>query len=246
VNGEEKLEVAGNLVRGLRAVKDEEEVKLIREACNLAEIGMETAAETIKPGVSQRRVAAEAEYAMRRKGSEGTSFDTIIVSGANAACPHGSCTDRIIRQGDLVVVDLGATYQSYRSDMTRTFTVSRPTEKQTQLYQTVLLAQQKAFKAMAPNVSAMQVDAVARQVIDTAGFGEFFVHNLGHGVGIDIHEAPTLRPASKDSLAAGNVVTVEPGIYLPGFGGVRVEDTVLVTGRGAEKLTKGMYSLLNS
>jgi Xaa-Pro aminopeptidase len=243
VGGEKKLEVAGNTVPSLRLVKDEEEIKRIREACNLAEIGMEAAIETIKPGVSERRVAAEVEYAMRKKGSDGTSFDTIIASGPSSAYPHGSCTNRIIHQGDLVIVDLGATFQSYRSDMTRTFIAGKSTEKQIKLYETVMLAQQRGFKAIAPNMLASRVDAVARQVIEAAGFGEFYVHGFGHGVGLEVHEPPILSPSSKDILAAGNVVTIEPGIYLPGYGGVRIEDTVLITTRGAERLTNGLYSL---
>jgi Xaa-Pro aminopeptidase len=243
VGGEEKLEAAGNTIRSLRLVKDEEEIKRIREACNLAEIGMEVAIETIKPGLSERRVAAEVEYAMRKKGSDGTSFETIIASGPRSAYPHGSCTNRIIHQGDLVIVDLGATYQFYRSDMTRTFIAGKSSEKQIKLYETVMLAQQRGFKAIAPNMLASRVDAVARQVIETAGFGEFYVHGFGHGVGLDVHEPPILSPSSKDGLATGNVMTAEPGIYLPGYGGVRIEDTVLITMRGAERLTSGFYSL---
>ena len=161
-----------------------------------------------------------------------------------SAFPHGSCSDRTIREGDLVVVDLGATYNFYRSDMTRTFTAGKPTEKQKKIYETVKLAHQKAFEAIKPNIPAKEVDAAARQVIEAAGYGEFFVHNLGHGVGLEIHEAPTLSPDSKDTLAVGNVVTDEPGIYLPGYGGVRIEDTVLVTRDGAEKLTSGPYTLV--
>ncbi len=204
---------------------------------------MRVAFETIKPGIKEKEVAAEVEYAMRKKGSDGTGFDTIIASGANSAFPHGSCSNRIIREGDLVVVDLGATYEFYRSDMTRTFTAGKPSEKQRKIYETVKLAHQKAFEAIKPNISAREVDAAARQVIEAAGYGEFFVHNLGHGVGLEVHEAPILSPDSKDMLAAGNVVTDEPGIYLPGYGGVRIEDTVLVTKDGAEKLTIGLYTL---
>jgi Xaa-Pro aminopeptidase len=141
------------------------------------------------------------------------------------------------------VVDLGATCSFYRSDMTRTFSAGKPDEKQRKIYETVKQAHQKAFETIKPNASAAEVDAAARRVIETAGFGEFFVHNLGHGVGLEIHEAPVLSPESKDTLASGNVVTDEPGIYLPGYGGVRIEDTVLITQAGAEKLTVGPYSL---
>jgi Xaa-Pro dipeptidase len=241
--GEEKLEPANSLILEMRKIKDKQEIQSIREACNLASIGMQVAFETIRPGVREKEVAAEIEYAMRKKGSDGTSFDTIIASGAASAFPHGSCSDRTIRGGDLVVVDLGATYNFYRSDMTRTFTAGKPSEKQRKIYETVKLAHQKAFTAIKPNVAAREVDAAARHAIEADGYGEFFVHNLGHGVGLEIHEAPTLSPDSKDTLAAGNMVTDEPGIYLPGYGGIRIEDTVLVTQDGAEKLTVGPYAL---
>ncbi len=243
VGGEENLEPLGSVVREMRKVKDKDEIQLIREACNLANIGMQTASQTIRPGIKEKEVAAEVEYAMRKHGSDGTSFDTIIASGASSAFPHGSCSDRTIQEGDLVIVDLGATFNFYRSDMTRTFISGKASEKQVKIYETVKLAQEKAFQNIKANCPAKDVDAGARQVIETAGFGEFFVHNLGHGVGLEIHEAPILSPDSKDTLAVGNVVTDEPGIYLPGFGGVRIEDTILVTMNGAEKLTNGFYTL---
>ena len=243
VGGEEKLEPANNFIRELRKVKDQQEIQLIREACNLTNIGMQVAAQAIRAGVKEKDVAAEVEYAMRKKGSDGTAFDTIIASGASSAFPHGSCSDRTIQEGDLVVVDLGATYKFYRSDMTRTFIAGKVSEKQIKIYETVKLAQHKAFESIKPNSIGKDVDEAARKVIEEAGFGDFFVHNLGHGVGLEIHEAPILSPDSKDILAAGNVVTDEPGIYLPGYGGVRIEDTVLVTADGAEKLTSGLYSL---
>ena len=228
VGGEEKLEPADNLILKLRSVKDKQEIELIREACKLASVGMKVASELIRPGIKEIEVAAEVEYAMRKKGSNGTSFDTIIASGPTSAYPHGSCSNRTIGEGELVVVDLGATYNSYRSDMTRTFTAGKTDEKQRKIYETVKAAHQKAFETIKPNVAAQEVDGVARRTIEAAGFGEFFVHNLGHGVGLEIHEAPILSPDSKDILTTGNVVTDEPGIYMPGYGGVRIEDTVLV------------------
>jgi len=246
VGGEEKLEPAANIIRNLRLIKDEQEIKLITEACKLAEIGMEMAVETIRPGITEKEVAAEVEYAMRRAGSDGTSFDTIIASGLNSAFPHGSCSNRKIQNGDLVVVDLGATHQFYRSDMTRTFITGEPTDKQKKIYETVKLAQQKAFETIKPEISACQIDAVARHLIEAAGFGEFFVHGLGHGVGLEVHEPPVLSPSSKDVLAVGNVVTNEPGIYVPSFGGVRIEDTVVVTANGADRLTNDFLCLEKS
>ena len=200
---------------------------------------MKVASETVRSGVKEKDVAAEIEYAMRKAGSDGTAFETIVASGVTSAFPHGSNLEKTICKGDLVVVDLGATYRFYRSDITRTFIAGKASEKQTRIYETVKLAQQKAFETIKHGVLASEVDLAARQVIEQAGFGEFFVHNLGHGVGLEVHEAPILSPESKDILMVGNVVTDEPGIYVPGFGGVRIEDTVLVTKNGAEILTIG-------
>lgn len=241
--GEEKLELAGNFIRELRKIKDEEEITLIREACRLAKIGMQTAYETVKSGVRETEVAAQIEFDMRKNGSYGTAFDTIVASGSSSAFPHGSSSDRVIREGDLVIVDLGATYKFYRSDMTRTFIAGKASEKQKKIYETVVDAQDKAFKALKPNITGRKVDTVARQFIEKAGFDEYFSHGLGHGVGLEIHEPPTLSQEGNEVLTVGNVVTVEPGIYIPGFGGVRIEDTALVTRDGAEKLTSGFYSL---
>jgi Xaa-Pro aminopeptidase len=243
LRGEAELKIQGNLVWELRKVKDEEELELMRKAGELTSDGMKTAYEVIKPRIKEYEAAAEIEYAMRRKGSWGTAFDTIVVSGARSAFPHGGCTDREIREGDLVVVDIGAVYQFYRSDMTRTLVAGKSSEKQRKIYETVKLAQEKAFQAIKPKAKAKEIDAIARKVIVDAGYGKYFVHGLGHGVGLEVHEPPTLGSESKDKLAVGNVVTNEPGIYIVGFGGVRIEDTVLVQAHKAEKLTKGPYSL---
>ena len=239
VGGEEKLEPINSLVRELRSVKDPEEVKLIRHACKLAAVGMQTAKEIMWLGTKEKDAAAEIEYAMRKAGSDGVAFETIVASGPTSAFPHGSNLERTIRDGDFVIVDIGATYKFYRSDTTRTFLASKATYHQAAIYDAVKQAHQKAFEAIKPQVAAAEVDGTARRVIEQAGFGEYFVHNLGHGVGLEVHEAPTLSPDSKDTLAAGNVVTDEPGIYVPGLGGVRIEDTVLVTKNGAEILTAG-------
>lgn len=244
VGGDGKLEPVNSLIVKLRSVKDKNEIGLIREACKIGSLGMKTAYEMVQPGISEKELAAEVEFTMRKAGSDGTSFDTIIASGATSAFPHGSCSTRTIRDGDLVVVDLGATYSLYRSDMTRTYIAGKPSEKQTRMYETVKKAHQEAFEVIKAGAAAKEVDTAARKVIESAGLGEFFVHNLGHGVGLEIHEAPTLSPDSKDILASGNVVTDEPGVYLPGLGGVRIEDSVLVSQEGAEKLTVGPYDLI--
>jgi Xaa-Pro aminopeptidase len=243
LGGKKRLAIDRNVIRDLRKVKDAKEIELMLKAAELTSEGMRVASETLAAGMREYEVAAEIEYAMRKQGCSGTAFDTIVASGDYSAFPHGSCSDRKIRERDLVVVDVGATYKSYRSDMTRTFVAGKPSEKQKKLYQIVKKAQTKAFEAMKSNVKAADIDAVARKAIDDTGYGQNFVHGLGHGVGLDVHEPPTLNPDSQDVLATGNVVTVEPGIYLVGYGGVRIEDTVLVQRNSVKKLTKGPYTL---
>jgi Xaa-Pro dipeptidase len=241
--GKAMLKTENAIIWELRKVKDEKEIELMRKAGELTSEGIKAACEVIAPSLKEYEVAAEIEYAMRKRGSYGTAFETIVASGSCSAFPHGGCSDREIREGDLVVVDVGATYKFYRSDMTRTLVAGKPSEKQKKLYEIVKAAQAKAFGAIKPNVKARDVDAVARKMIEAAGYGEYFVHSLGHGVGLEVHEPPTLGTDSKEVLAVGNVVTDEPGIYLVGYGGVRIEDTVLVQKNGAEKLTNGSYSL---
>ena len=238
-----KLKIKGSLVSSLRAVKDKDEIECMQKAADLTSAGIKTAYETISAGMKEYEVAAEIEYAMRKKGSHGTAFETAVSSGPSSAFPHGGCSDRTIRNGDLVVLDFGAVYKYYRSDITRTLVVGKPSEKQKRLHKIVMNAQQIAFEAVKSNAKAKEVDAVARKKIQDAGYGEYFVHGLGHGVGIDIHESPTLSPSSKEELKVGNVVTDEPGIYLPGYGGVRIEDTLLVLSGGARRLTQGPFGL---
>jgi len=243
LKGKTKLQIKNALVWSLRKIKDEEELKLMRKAGELTSEGMRVAYETIRPGVKEYEVAGEIEYAMRKCGCWGTAFETIVASGVRSAYPHGGCTDREIHEGDLVVVDIGAAYHFYRSDMTRTIIAGKPSEKQKKIFEIVRQAQEQAFQAVKPKAKAKDVDAVARKVIENAGYGKYFVHGLGHGVGLEVHEPPTLSPESKDTLISGNVVTVEPGVYITGFGGFRIEDTVLVKKRKAEKFTSGPYTL---
>lgn len=243
VGDEKKLASGSSFVRELRMVKDKSEIELMRKAGELASLGVKVAYEAVAPGLTEREVAAEIEYAMRKQGSDGTCFETSVASGAGSAYPHGGCSDKKIRQGDLVVVDLGAKHRFYCSDVTRTLVAGKPSEKQKKLWRIVLESYEKAFDAIKPGVRASEVDAVGRKIIGDAGYGEYFVHGLGHGVGLEIHEPPTFSPSGKETLALGNVVTDEPGIYLVGYGGVRIEDTVLVTKGGAEKLTNGSNGL---
>jgi Xaa-Pro dipeptidase len=237
LRGSTRLKAKGELVWELRKIKTGQELELMRKAAEIASEGMRVARETLRAGLTEIEVAAEIEYAMRKKGSWGTSFETIVASGARSAYPHGGCTEKQIRKGEAVVIDLGAIYKYYRSDMTRTMVAGKPSKKQQQIYNIVKTAQDKAFKRIREGVRAKTLDAAARKIIEKAGYSEYFVHGLGHGIGLEVHEPPTLNQQSKDVLKAGNVVTVEPGIYITGFGGFRIEDTVLVQRDGGEKLT---------
>lgn len=243
VKGTAKLKIQGSLVWELRKVKTEDELELMRKAAELTNAGMKAAYETIRPGVKETEVAAEIEYAMRMKDSWGTAFETSVASGARSAYPHGGCMEKQIKKGELVVVDIGAKYHDYCSDMTRTMVAGKPSEKQMKLHEIVKKAQHKAFETIKPKAKAKDVDAAARKTIADAGYGDYFVHGLGHGVGLEVHEPPALSSQSKDRLMPGNVVTNEPGVYLIDYGGVRIEDSVLVKKRGAENLTNGPYTL---
>jgi len=232
--------VPTSLVINQRRVKDTDEVALIRRACKLADAGVEAALEAIRAGTREYEVAAQAEYAMRRSGSSGFAFETLVASGPRSAYPHGVCSDREIKQGDLVIVDLGAVWKGYCSDITRTVTVGSPSLKNKRLLELIQEAHDKVLNEIRPGVEAADVDAVARKVVGE-DCARYFIHGLGHGIGLDIHEAPTLSQTSRDVLEAGNVVTDEPGMYFPGYGGVRIEDTILITSKGAEKLTGASY-----
>jgi len=238
-----RIKPTGKLVQELRMVKDPTELASIKKAAELTDVGVKAALNAIKLGVREYEVAAEIEYAMRKLGSEGVAFDTIVASGARSAFPHGGCTDQKIRKGEFIVLDVGARHNNYRADLTRTFMIGKPSSKQKKIYEVAREAHKKAFETIKAGVKARDVDAAARRVIEKAGFGKYFVHGLGHGVGLDVHEAPTLNPESKERLTVGNVVTDEPGIYIVNYGGVRIEDTVLVHRNKAEKLTKATYEL---
>jgi Xaa-Pro dipeptidase len=238
-----RLKAMSQLIWELRKVKDETELNYMRKAAEITNQGMKRAVEVIDQGIREYEVAAEIEYAMRKRGSQGVAFETIVASGPRSAFPHGRCTDKKIKKGELIVVDLGAKYQHYHADLTRTFLVGKPSPKQRKIYETVREAQRKAFESLHEGVKAKKADAIAREIIEQAGYGKYFVHNLGHGIGLDVHELPVLTSNSEDVLKAGNVVTVEPGIYIVGFGGIRIEDTVLVLEEKAERLTEASYKL---
>jgi len=231
------------LVMQLRKVKDEQEIEYIRKAARLTSLGMKAALEAVRPGLKEYEVAAEAEYKMRKSGSGMLAFDTIVAGGFRSAFPHARCSDYKIKKGDLVVIDLGASFQHYRADMTRTIVAGKSSTNQKKVYKIVKDAQEKAFQSVKASIKCADVDAIARKHIEKEGYAEYFVHGLGHGVGLETHEPPTLNSESKDVLQSRNVVTVEPGIYIVNFGGVRIEDTVLVSENKGERLTKAPYML---
>ncbi|HHV06901.1 MAG TPA: aminopeptidase P family protein [Firmicutes bacterium] len=227
------------LVETLRIQKDEQELALLRQAIALADKGAEFLRTCLSPDRTEKEVALELEFFLRDQGSEGAAFPFIVASGARGSLPHGEPGDKKLRQGELVTIDFGAIYQGYHSDLTRTFSLGPPTPKQEAIYEIVLAAQSKAIACAGPGVRCAEVDQAARDVIASAGYGDFFGHATGHGVGLAIHEAPRLSPrAGTDVLLSGTVVTVEPGIYIPGWGGVRTEDVILITDQGAEVLSQ--------
>ena len=237
-SGEVELVPVEGAVEQLRAVKSAEEVAPMREAAKLADQAVAHMVTLMQPGAKEREIALEGEFLMRWRGAEAAAFSVIVASGPNGALPHAEPTDRELQLGDLVVVDIGARVSGYCSDMTRTFCVGEVLEKGREIYDVVYRAQRAAAAEVRAGAGCRELDAVARTLITEAGYGENFGHSLGHGVGIDVHEGPRLAKDVETRLAAGNVVTVEPGIYLAGYGGVRLEDMVLVTEDGAEILTE--------
>jgi Xaa-Pro aminopeptidase len=232
-----ELVATEGLVEDLRLVKDAGEVARIAAACALADAALAAVRHRLGEGATEAEVALELEWQMRRLGAEGPSFDTIVASGPNGAMPHHRAGDRRITDGDLVVIDFGALVDGYHSDMTRTFMVGEPSGTQRRMYDAVHAAQSAGVAAVRSGVEARGVDEACRAVLRDAGWEEAFLHGTGHGVGLDIHEAPRVSATAAGSLADGHVVTVEPGVYLPEHGGVRIEDTVVVTAGGCRTLT---------
>lgn len=231
-------------IDALRMIKDADELNLLKTAVDIADSAFNQILSIIKPGITELEIALELEYQMRKLGSNKPAFDTIVASGARGALPHGQASTKVIENGDFITIDFGAVYQGYHSDMTRTVVVGKATVKQRDIYNVVLAAQLAGINAVKAGKSGRDVDAVSRQVISDAGYGEFFGHGLGHGVGLVIHEDPRLSPSSDNILAEDMVVSVEPGIYLPDWGGVRIEDLVVVSAAGCTILTTSCKDLI--
>ncbi len=233
-----------DLIEKIRLVKTEDELKTIKAACQIADETFEHIIQFIKPGKTELEVSNELEFYMRKLGATSSSFDTIVASGVRSALPHGVATDKIIEKGDFVTLDYGALYNGYISDMTRTVAVGEPSEQLKEIYQIVLEAELLGLEKFKPGMTGKEADAICRDYIKEHGYGDAFGHSTGHGIGLEVHEGPGLSFRSNITLEPGMVVTCEPGIYLPGVGGVRIEDDTLITETGNEKLTHAPKELI--
>ncbi len=234
----------GDLADRPRLIKDAEEITCLRECGRIADRALEAILPLLCPQTTEQEIAWRLEAAMREYGGEGVSFPTIVASGENSSKPHAIPSDRQLRHGDLVTIDFGCLYHGYCGDCTRTFAIGQPSAEQLTAYNLVLDAQTRAISAIKPGMTTGQADSIARDVISAAGMGEYFSHSLGHGVGLEIHEAPAVRPNDDFILSPGNIITIEPGVYIPGRFGLRIEDSCLITPDGLETLTHFTKELL--
>lgn len=239
-----RVEVIDGWVEEIRQVKEAGEVERVAAAAAIADRAFDHILGRLAPGVTEAQIALELEVFMRSNGSEGIAFEPIVASGPNSSRPHARVSSRAIEQGDFVTMDFGACVKGYRSDMTRTVVMGSASPRQIEVYEVVLAAQEAGIAAVKAGLPGMQIDAAARDVIVQRGYGEYFGHGLGHGVGLDIHELPSVSSKARPSVAAGSVITIEPGVYVPGFGGVRIEDLVLVEDGGCRVLSCAPKRLL--
>ena len=236
--GAERIHATTGLVEALRELKNEAEIELMAQAAAIADHALGQVIASGVAGRSERELQRLLDHAALSFGADGPSFDTIVASGPNASRPHHEAGDRVIEVGDLLIVDFGAEVGGYRSDMTRSFVIGEPTDQQRLMLDAVAQAQAAGVDRTAVGVSAADIDDACREVLRAHDLGEYFVHGTGHGVGLDIHEAPSVSSTSTATLSAGHVITVEPGVYIPGIGGVRWEDTVVITDHGTRTLTQ--------
>ena len=239
-----ELAPASEPVSKLRQTKDPSELQAMEAAQGIAERALEDILKELRPGVTEKEIAARLQYLMLHYGASDMSFDPIVVSGPNGSLPHGVPSEKEIQAGEFVTMDFGCIYGGYCSDMTRTVAVGFVTEEMERVYKTVLAAQEEGIAAARAGVSGKAVDAAARAVIQEAGYGEYFTHSFGHGVGVEIHEAPNAAASNEKPLPAGAVISAEPGIYIPGRLGVRIEDVILITPEGRRNLTKAPKDLM--
>lgn len=232
------------LIEKIREVKDEQEIANIRKAAQIVDDAYEYILTVAKAGMTELELKAKLESKMLELGSEGPSFNTIVASGVRGALPHGVASDKVINQGELITLDYGAYYNGYASDITRTFAIGEPDAQLKEIYQIVLQANLKGIEAAKKGMTGKELDAVARDFITEKGYGDAFGHSLGHGIGLDVHEGPNLSKKSESPLELNNCVTIEPGIYLDGIGGVRIEDDILITENGCERFTKSSKDLI--
>jgi Xaa-Pro aminopeptidase/Xaa-Pro dipeptidase len=232
------------MVEELRMIKDSFELDIMRKAAEIADSAFEHILKFIQPGMTEREIGIELEMHMKKNGASALSFPSIVASGTRSSLPHGEATDKRIAEGEFLTLDFGCVYREYCSDMTRTIVIGKPSGKMAEIYGVVLEAQLLAAKSFREGAVAVDVDKVARDYIAKAGYGENFGHSLGHGVGRQVHEAPTIGFRNASVLKAGMVLTNEPGIYLPGFGGVRIEDILVITGSGSEILSKSTKEII--
>lgn len=232
------------VVESLCSVKNEAEVELIRRAVSISEKVFQSILALLKPGISELDVAAEILYLHRKYGAEAEAFEPIVASGFRGALPHARASEKKIKRGEMVTLDFGCRFRGYHSDMTRTVAVGKPGPEARKIYNVVRDAQQKAVDSARSDMAAKDLDAVARKHITKAGFGRYFMHSLGHGLGLQVHEAPKVSALSKDVLQSGNVITIEPGIYVPSVGGVRIEDDVVIRNGSCEVLTTATKELI--
>ncbi len=231
------IEETKGVVEGVRAVKDASELTLIQKAVEIADRAMATVGPRIEPGMTEAQIAWDLEVEMRGLGAEGPAFDIIVGAGPNGALPHHRADDSVVRLGDPIVIDMGASYEGYNSDLTRTFYAGNPDDEFLAIYSVVLQAQETAIREVRSGMIGKDVDEIARTVIEEAGYRDEFGHGLGHGVGLAVHERPMVVPTSEDVIEDGMIFTVEPGIYIPGWGGVRIEDIVVMENGRARILT---------
>lgn len=231
-------------VENIAVVKDEEEIKKIKQAVRITDLVFGEILSLMKPGVSELDIAAEISYRQRKHGAEADAFETIVASGERSALPHGRATSKKLRNGELITLDFGCVVEGYHSDMTRTVALGKLTTEAKKIYSIVLDAQRKAIAAAKNGLKTKDLDAVARGYIKHRGYDKYYRHSLGHGIGLQIHEAPRISVLSKATLKTGNVVTIEPGIYIPRFGGVRIEDDVVINNGSCEVLNRAPKELI--